>query len=71
MWNIWKMRNTCVFRQEEFDLQRLIQDIIFFTWQAQPELCLLGALGGYVEMQLKLLHVVLAFSLSYIVYFYL
>ena len=31
-WNIWCERNICVFRQQEFNEQRLIQNIMFYSW---------------------------------------
>lgn len=32
LWNIWKTCNQCVFRQGNFDSNKLVQDIKLFAW---------------------------------------
>lgn len=32
VWCIWRLRNSCIFRGDKFELDKLLQQILFFSW---------------------------------------
>lgn len=32
VWNLWRVRNSCVFKEGSFDHGRVMNEIFFYTW---------------------------------------